>query len=102
MFAFLKSLFSTTNYMQLIEQGGIIIDVRSHAEYASGHIPTSINIPLQEVAAACKKYDKSKPIITCCASGMRSASAKAILKSQGFEHVVNGGGWSGLYSKLNK
>ena len=44
--------------------------------------------------------DKNKTIITCCASGMRSASAKSILKSNGYTSVHNGGGWSSLQSKL--
>jgi rhodanese-related sulfurtransferase len=41
-----------------------------------------------------------KPVITCCASGMRSASAKSILKSNGYSDVYNGGGWMSLDSKL--
>jgi len=45
--------------------------------------------------------DKQKPIITCCASGMRSASAKNILKANGYEQVHNGGSWIGLKNKIN-
>jgi rhodanese-related sulfurtransferase len=44
--------------------------------------------------------DKNKTIITCCASGMRSASAKSILQSNGYTTVYNGGGWSSLQNKL--
>jgi rhodanese-related sulfurtransferase len=46
------------------------------------------------------KIPKNKTVITCCASGMRSASAKSILKSAGYQDVHNGGGWSSLNSKL--
>jgi rhodanese-related sulfurtransferase len=46
------------------------------------------------------KLKKDKPIITCCASGMRSANAKSILKSNGFKEVYNGGGWSTLQNKI--
>jgi rhodanese-related sulfurtransferase len=102
MFAFLKSLFSTVNYIDLLQRGAIIVDVRSIQEFESGHIPTSINIPLPTIASNLKKLDNTKPIITCCASGIRSASAKAILKSNGFKEVINGGGWSSLYNKLDK
>jgi len=35
-------------------------------------------------------------IVTCCASGMRSRSAKAILLSNGYKHVYNGGSWHNL------
>ena len=45
------------------------------------------------------KISKNKPVITCCASGMRSASAKGILQNNGFE-VYNGGGWSTLKAKI--
>jgi rhodanese-related sulfurtransferase len=49
-----------------------------------------------------KLKDKNQPIITCCASGMRSASAKSILQSNGFTQVYNGGGWSSLQNKIAK
>jgi rhodanese-related sulfurtransferase len=42
------------------------------------------------------KLKKDKPIITCCASGMRSGSAKAMLQSNGFAQVYNGGSWTNL------
>jgi rhodanese-related sulfurtransferase len=42
------------------------------------------------------KLKKETPVITCCASGMRSASAKSILKSNGFTEVHNGGSWMNL------
>jgi rhodanese-related sulfurtransferase len=82
---------------QLIREGATILDVRTKGEYSQGHIKGSVNVPLDQVAAYAKKLkDKDKAIITCCASGMRSSSAKGILKSQGFTNVHNGGGWSSL------
>ena len=90
------------DYKQMVANGAIILDVRTKEEYAGGHIKGSLNIPLQSLtAASIAKLDKQKPVITCCASGMRSASAKSMLKSQGFTEVHNGGGWYGLQSKLN-
>ncbi|PKD19581.1 sulfurtransferase [Salegentibacter salinarum] len=89
------------DYSQLIKEGGIIIDVRTKAEYAGGHIKGSKNIPLQTLNANTNILkDKNKPVITCCASGMRSASAKSILKSSGFNNVYNGGSWASLQSKI--
>lgn len=88
-------------YAQLVKKGAIIVDVRTTGEYNSGHIKGSVNIPLNNLGGHTRKLkDKSKPIITCCASGMRSASAKSILKSAGIEEVYNGGGWNSLQSKL--
>lgn len=89
------------NYAELVKQGAIILDVRSKGEYAGGHIKGSMNISLDALSSNLNKLkDKNKPIITCCASGMRSASAKSILKSHGYKEVHNGGGWYSLQSKI--
>lgn len=99
-----KKLFSSqpeVSYSELVDRGAIIIDVRSKDEYAGGHIKGSINISVDQLQNNLQKLkDKGKPIITCCASGMRSASARTFLKSQGYSEVHNGGGWSSLQNKL--
>lgn len=91
----------SVDYKSLIQNGGIIIDVRTKGEYQGGHIKGSINIPLNALSDNISKLKKDKAIITCCASGMRSASAKGILKSSGFTEVHNGGGWMSLKNKIN-
>jgi len=103
MIQFLKNLFGAGQQVdlnELVKQGAQIIDVRTKGEYAGGHIKGSINIPLQNLQANLGKIKKNKPVITCCASGMRSASAKGILKSNGFSEVHNGGGWLSLKNKM--
>lgn len=86
---------------ELVAKGALIIDVRTPAEYSGGHIKGSQNIPLQTIAGKADKIKKTgKPVIVCCASGMRSAQAAGILKSKGIE-CENGGGWTSLRSKLN-
>ena len=80
----------------VIAAGGIIIDVRTTGEYAGGHVKGSVNIPLNSLGSQMAKLKKDKPIITCCASGMRSGSAKAMLQSNGFAQVYNGGSWTNL------
>jgi rhodanese-related sulfurtransferase len=85
---------------ELVLNGAQIIDVRTKREYQGGHIRGSINIPLQNLQNNLSKIKKDKPVITCCASGMRSASAKSILKSNGFTDVHNGGGWMSLQHKI--
>lgn len=101
--SFLKKLFggSTIDLKELVRKGAQIIDVRSPAEFQSGHIKGAINIPLQSLEKSLTKIKRDKPVITCCASGMRSASAKSILKSKGFNDVHNGGGWTALRSKIS-
>ena len=88
------------DYRELMKQGAQIIDVRTNAEFKSGHIKGSVNIPLQVIASQLGKIRKDMPVITCCASGMRSASAKSVLLANGFSDVHNGGGWLTLQSKL--
>ncbi|WP_339920867.1 rhodanese-like domain-containing protein [uncultured Flavobacterium sp.] len=99
----LKKLFGIgpkVDYADLVKQGAVILDVRSPGEYKQGHIKGSINAPLNDLSRHIPKLKKDATIITCCASGMRSASAKSILKSSGFAQVHNGGGWSSLQNKI--
>jgi phage shock protein E len=99
----LKSMLGmgpSVDYNELMAKGAQIIDVRTPGEYAGGHIKGSKNIPLQSLGSNLSKINKNKPVITCCASGMRSASAKSVLQNNGFTEVHNGGGWAGLNAKL--
>lgn len=88
------------DYKQLVASGAKIVDVRTRGEYASGHVAGSVNVPLNELSSGIKKIKKDTVIITCCASGMRSASAKASLLSMGYKEVHNGGGWMSLNGKI--
>jgi len=99
----IKNLFGLgpkVDYKELVKNGAIIIDVRSPNEFQYGHIQKSVNIPLQSLGGQLGKIDKNKVVITCCASGMRSASAKSILKAKGYSVVHNGGAWQSLESKI--
>lgn len=99
----LLGLAPKVNYNELVHNGAIIVDVRSKSEFSGGNIPGSINIPLDQIGSNLGKLsDKNKVIITCCASGIRSATAKNILKSKGYQHVHNGGGWYGLLKKITQ
>jgi len=95
--SFLELIFGKkVNLQEVISNGAIILDVRTKLEYQSGHIKNSINIPVDKLQQNLNKLNKSKAIITCCASGSRSASARKFLKSSGFEQVYNGGSWYSL------
>jgi phage shock protein E len=97
----LKNLFkgNSEDFGALIREGAQIIDVRSKEEFNGGHLKGSVNIPLQDLSRQLAKIKKEKPVIVCCASGMRSGSAKDLLQSKGYK-VYNGGGWSSLERKL--
>ncbi|MEY3188623.1 MAG: hypothetical protein RIT41_1158 [Bacteroidota bacterium] len=101
MFSFFKKLFGPgTDYKLLVQNGAVIIDVRSPQEFDNGHIKGSKNIPVNIIQRELNTIKKmGKPIITVCQSGARSGMAKGILKRAGIE-VYNGGSWFGLRSKI--
>jgi rhodanese-related sulfurtransferase len=101
MFSFFKKLFGPgTDYKLLVQNGALIIDVRSPQEFDNGHIKGSKNIPVNIIQREVNSIKKmGKPIITVCQSGARSGMAKGILKNAGIE-VYNGGSWFGLRSKI--
>jgi rhodanese-related sulfurtransferase len=88
------------SFKELVKQGAIILDVRSVAEFNSGHVRGAINIPLDTIPSKLTKIDKNKIIITCCMSGGRSSVAKNILHGAGYDSVYDGGGWRTLQSEL--
>lgn len=73
--------------MELIEDGAVVVDVRTSDEYKSGYIENSINIPVDNISDI--EYDKETVIIVYCASGMRSAEAAKILIQEGYTNVYN-------------
>ena len=104
MIDFIKKLFgfgASVNYAELIANGAMILDVRTKNEFSEGHIKGSINIPVEQLGNNLNKLkDKTRHIITCCASGARSSYAKRILLSNGYINVYNGGGWHSLNQKI--
>jgi rhodanese-related sulfurtransferase len=102
MINWLKKIFgiSSVDFSALVANGAQIVDVRSKEEFRQGHVKGAINIALPVLQSTLRKLDKSKPVITCCASGVRSAQARTILQGNGFKEVYNGGGWRSLYQKL--
>jgi len=103
MLSFLKNIFKSKppiDYKVLLKNGAQLIDVRTPGEYKIGHLKGAVNIPLQQLQSNVSKIRKDKPVITYCASGMRSSSAKSLLVSKGFKEVYNGGGYHHLENKI--
>ena len=77
--------------VRLMNQGALLLDVRSQSEFDSGHILDARHVPQDQIASSgevLKKY-KDKVVIACCESGMRSGAAARVLQAQGFTKVVN-------------
>ncbi|MGJ3238682.1 MAG: rhodanese-like domain-containing protein [Anaerolineae bacterium] len=66
-----------------------LVDVRSKMEYAQGHVPHAVNIPLNELKVRVNEIDQSKPVVVVCASGNRSMSGSDALVAAGFPQVYN-------------
>ena len=101
MLSFLKKLFKPSADMaKLVEQGAVIVDVRTKDEYKAGHIAGSRNIPLDIIKSETASLKKLNiPVITVCRSGNRSGMAKSILTAAGIE-VYNGGAWTSLKKQI--
>ena len=101
MLSFLKNLFKPSADMaKLVEQGAVIVDVRTKDEYKAGHIAGSRNIPLDIIKSETASLKKLNiPVITVCRSGNRSGMAKSILTAAGIE-VYNGGAWTSLKKQI--
>lgn len=83
---------------RLIEQGALVVDVRSAEEFKSGHLENAVNIPHTEVEKRLSEFgqDKTRSIVVYCRSGRRSGMAQEVLRQNGFTGVVNGGGYGQL------
>ncbi|UXP34106.1 rhodanese-like domain-containing protein [Reichenbachiella agarivorans] len=82
--------------IEAIKKGAVIVDVRSPAEYMGGHVDGAKNYPLDSIDKRFAELKATgKPVVFCCASGMRSGMATNQAKSAGIE-AYNGGGWMSL------
>jgi phage shock protein E len=98
-FLFKYLLINRADYKALVAQGAVIIDVRTPGEFASGNVPNSKNIPLNNLSAELSAL-QGKKVIAVCASGMRSGNACKMMRNAGIE-CYNAGAWSTLRNKLN-
>ena len=70
--------------------GAVLLDVRTEAEYSEGHVPGSINLPLDQLESI--HYSKDTPLFVYCRSGARSGRGVEYLKRAGYEKAENIGG----------
>lgn len=99
MFGIFKSLFGGMDNSQIteaIKNGATLIDVRTQGEFSRGSVKGAVNIPLGKLSGQLVKLKTDKTIIVFCATGIRSGQAKSILTQNGFENVINGGGWKNV------
>jgi phage shock protein E len=82
---------------QALREGGVIIDLRTAYEFDQGHIPRSLNIPVDRIRVNIVRIrDMRRPVILCCGNGAHCWEAMGILRDAGIEQVVNGGNWQSV------
>lgn len=84
-------------------RGAVLLDVRDADEYAAGHIPGAVNLPLSDIRKAEDRFpDTDTPLFVYCLSGARSSRAVAALTEMGFAGPRNIGGIRGYDGELEK
>ena len=74
-------------------ENAALIDVRSEDEFAAGHIPGAVNIPLERIDETAARYpERMRPLFLYCRSGRRSGLAESRLREMGYINAVNIGG----------
>jgi phage shock protein E len=88
---------------QVLQEGGVIIDLRTAYEFDQGHIPRSLNIPVDRIPVNIIRIrDLNKPVILCCGNGMHCRDAQAMLKRAGIEQVYIGGIWQSVLKLVQR
>ena len=90
------SQISIKRAVAYLKDGALVIDVRSSAEFNSGHLANAINLPVEEIETALPRRvkDKNQVLLLHCQSGMRSGVAKTKLAGLGYANVFNLGSYA--------
>jgi phage shock protein E len=83
-----RGTVSGADARRIVDEGARLLDVRTPQEFASGHLPGAINIPVQELDRRMGELaGKERPIVLYCRSGMRSGRAARMLEKAGYAAV---------------
>ena len=93
----MRSEVDLPTFVAAYRDGALVIDVRELGEYAEGHVPGAVPIPMGEVAARAGELPRGVPVYVICASGNRSLAAADYLVRAGVDARSVAGGtaaWS--------
>jgi rhodanese-related sulfurtransferase len=75
-----------------LDSGVTLVDVREPREYAGGHVPGAVNIPMGRLTGRLDEIDRSGPVYVVCATGNRSSAMTNLLTAAGFDAYNVAGG----------
>ncbi len=83
---------------ELINNGALLVDVRTKEEYDAGHLEGALLIPYDQIPERLAEFgdDKNRPIVVYCRSGKRAGVAERTLREAGFTNVLNAGGYEAM------
>jgi len=97
--ASVRARVDSAELIRLQGSGVMVVDVRTPSEYASGHIPGALNVPVDQLPQTSATWSKDRAVAVYCATGARSANAASYLAGQGFTKVYDlasgMGSWTG-------
>ncbi len=90
------SLVPAGQARRLIREGALVVDVRTSAEYQSGHLSAAVNVPLDRLSEELPRVapDKNRILLLHCLSGTRSGIARHQLNRMGYTNVFNLGSYA--------
>lgn len=83
---------------QAVEEGALLLDVRTAGEFAAGTIPGAVNFPVDDLRSALAGLQKERKLLIFCKVGVRGYIASRILTEHGYMNCVNLSGGYETYS----
>ncbi len=82
----------------MLQNGALLVDVRTEQEFADGHMDGAVNIEWDKTddLIAIIGDDKQRPVVFYCRSGNRAGKAMAAMEDKGYKHIFNATGFSAL------
>jgi rhodanese-related sulfurtransferase len=88
----LSSNLSVSQLRDCLSSPTLLVDVRSSSEFASGHIPAAVNIPMDQIEGRLGDLGENLPIVLICQAGTRARMTAELLRPCGREIAVLEGG----------
>ncbi len=85
----LASTVSVNEAYQMVQDGALVLDVRTVEEWNEFHVTNSVFIPLDQLPARLNEVPRDRQIVVVCRSGNRSQQGRDILRNAGFEQVTS-------------